>query len=220
MAPELVTVSSQGAELVGLATALLGDGRTILGITGAPGSGKSLLAHGLVGAVGRRAALVPMDGFHLGDDQLRRLSLLDRKGAPETFDAWGYAALLARLRTRPDHPVYVPGFERDLEQPLAAALVVEPGTGLLVTEGNYLLLPGPEWQAVGARLDQVWYVQTDEALRRDRLIARHVASGKPLDAAIAWVDRVDEPDARLITASVQQADVVLDLSSWRGTVPV
>ncbi len=220
MAPELVTVSSQGAELVGLTPALLGDGRTILGITGAPGSGKSLLAHGLVGAVGRRAALVPMDGFHLGDAQLRRLSLLDRKGAPETFDAWGYAALLGRIGAMPDHPVYVPGFERDLEQPLAAALVVEPDAGLVVTEGNYLLLPGPEWQAVAAQLDQVWFVQTDEALRRDRLIARHVVSGKPLDAATSWVDRVDEPNARLITASAQRADVVLDLSSWRGTVPV
>ncbi|MFY9914743.1 MAG: nucleoside/nucleotide kinase family protein [Nocardioidaceae bacterium] len=220
MAPELVTVSSQGAELVGLATSLLSDGRTILGITGAPGSGKSLLASALVGTVGRRAALVPMDGFHLGDAQLRRLSLLQRKGAPETFDAWGYTAALARVRGRPDHQVYVPGFERDLEQPLAAALVVEPGTGLIVTDGNYLLLPGPEWQAVAAQLDQVWFVQTDEALRRDRLVARHVASGKTLAAAIAWVERVDEPNARLIAAGAQRADVVLDLTSWRGTLAV
>ena len=39
--------------------------------------------------------MVPLDGFHLADVELERRGLRDRKGAPETFDADGYAALLA-----------------------------------------------------------------------------------------------------------------------------
>src|SRR5438874_1298414 len=107
-----------------------------------------------------------MDGFHLADVTLRRLGLLDRKGAPETFDAWGYAALLARLRTQPDEVVYAPAFERDLEQPLAGAIAVPPSAELVVTEGNYLLLDRPEWRAVREQLDEVCFVEVDEGLRR------------------------------------------------------
>jgi pantothenate kinase len=69
-------------------------GRRIVGITGAPGAGKSTYAAEYAGSLGVPSAYVPMDGFHLADATLVRLGLLDRKGAPETFDAWGYAALL------------------------------------------------------------------------------------------------------------------------------
>ena len=44
------------------------------------------------------AALVPMDGFHLAQVELRRLDRAARKGAPDTFDVHGYIALLDRLR--------------------------------------------------------------------------------------------------------------------------
>src|SRR3954463_10881350 len=158
--------------------------RRIVGVAGAPGSGKSTFARAYVDEVGgARAALVPMDGFHLADVSLRALGLLSRKGAPETFDAWGYAALLHRLRQRPPETVYAPGFERSLEQPLAAAIAVPPGAGLVVTEGNYLLLDRPEWRAVRGELDEVWFVVTDDALRVPRLVERHVEFGKaPADA--------------------------------------
>jgi pantothenate kinase len=157
-----------------------------------------------------------MDGFHLADVTLTRLGLLDRKGAPETFDVWGYAALLARLRARPAETVYAPGFERDVEQPIAAAVAVEPAADLVVTEGNYLLLGRPEWRAVRAQVDEVWFVHLDDAVRRDRLVARHVAFGKTPDEARAWVDRVDEPNARLVEATRNSADRVLDLTGWDG----
>ena len=106
-----------------------------------------------------------MDGFHLADVELDRRGLRDRKGAPETFDGWGYAALLARLRDRPDHDVMAPEFERDLEQPLAGAIAVPAATTLVVTEGNYLLLDDPPWRAVRAELDAVWHVVTDDGVR-------------------------------------------------------
>jgi len=197
--------------------------RRIVGVAGAPGSGKSTFARAYVDQVGggrARAALVPMDGFHLADVSLRALGLLSRKGAPETFDAWGYAALLHRLRQRPPETVYAPGFERSLEQPLAAAIAVPPVADLVVTEGNYLLLDRPEWRAVRGELDEVWFVVTDDALRVPRLVERHVEFGKAPADARAWVDEVDQPNAVLVAATASRADRVLDLTGWDGRPPV
>lgn len=188
--------------------------RRLIGVAGPPGAGKSTYAAALVAAADEPAVVVPMDGFHLADRVLRSLGLLDRKGAPETFDAWGYAALLRRLRSSPDSSgvpgtVYAPAFERELEQPLAGAIAVPPSVTLVVAEGNYLLLDRPEWRAVAAELDEVRFVDLDDDVRRSRLVARHIRFGKsPADAA-AWVERVDEPNARLVAASRARADVVV-----------
>ena len=211
----VVRLSPDGRELAGLLPAAAG--RVLLGITGAPGAGKSTLAAHVAAACG--GVVVPMDGFHLADVELARRGLLDRKGAPETFDGWGYAALLARLRSRPSHVVMAPGFSRDLEQPLAGAIPVPPTAGLVVTEGNYLLLDDPEWCAVRAQLDAVWHVVAADSVRVPRLVARHVAFGKSPADARAWVDRVDQPNAALVEAARQRADVVLDLTGWAGTFP-
>ena len=215
-----VSVSPDAAELAALLPEP-GPVRRTIGLTGAPGAGKSTLAAHLVDLLGTRGAHVPMDGFHLADVELRRQGILDRKGAPETFDALGYAALLERLRSRPDETVYAPGFDRVLEQPLAGAIAVRAGAQVVVTEGNYLLLDRPEWRAVRAQLDEVWYVRCDDGMRLARLVARHVEFGKDPAAARAWVERVDEPNARLVETSAESADRHLDLSRWqvrRGSV--
>jgi pantothenate kinase len=156
-----------------------------------------------------------MDGFHLADVELARQGLLDLKGAPETFDPLGYAALLGRLRSR-QATVYAPGFDRDLEQPLAGAIAVPPSVQVVITEGNYLLLDHPHWREVRACLDEVWHVRCDDRVRRERLVARHVEFGKVLADARAWVARVDEPNARLVEASADRADRLLDLTRWQG----
>jgi pantothenate kinase len=175
--------------------------------------GKSLFAEALV-ALTPGSVAVPMDGFHLADVTLDAQGLRDRKGAPETFDARGYAALLHRLGERAPWPVYAPGFARDLEQPLAGAITVPPEADVVVTEGNYLLLDRPEWRAVRAELDEVWFLLTDEQVRRARLVDRHVAFGKEPDVARAWVDRVDQPNADLVAAACRRADRVVDLTDW------
>jgi pantothenate kinase len=224
---ELVRLSASGRELVGLARRARGPlhagppptGRRLIGIAGEPGAGKSLLAGALVELLGARAAVVPLDGFHLSDSELVRQGLSDRKGAPDTFDAWGYAALLARLRERPPHPVYAPGFERVLEQPLAAAVAVAPEVELVVTEGNYLLLDRPEWRAARAQLDEVWFVQVDRRLRLERLVARHETFGKDPDEARRWAEQVDEPNAGLVASTSHRADVLVDVTEWAGVLP-
>ena len=193
--------------------------RRIIGIAGAPGAGKTTYAERLVAESERtdvRAAYVPMDGFHLADAALSALGTLDRKGAPETFDAWGYAALLARLRRRADHVVWTPGFERDLEQPLAAAIGIGPEAELVVTEGNYLLLDRPEWRAVRAALDEVWFLDCPDDVRRPRLVTRHVEFGKSRADAEAWVARVDDANAVLVAASRNRADRMIDAQREDG----
>lgn len=185
----------------------------LLGVTGAPGAGKSTLAAALVRA-GVAVATVPMDGFHYADVELERRGLRDRKGAPETFDAPGYAALLRRVAAgEPD--LVAPMFERDLEQPLAGALHVPP-TGAVVTEGNYLLLDDARWREVRDAVGVVWHVRVDDTLRRERLLARHVRHGKSPAEAAAWVAGVDDPDARLVEAAADRADAIVDLTGWHS----
>ena len=203
-------------ELADAAVALVGERRrAVLGIAGAPGAGKSTLAEALVEAVASRegdgwVAQVPMDGFHLADAQLDRLGLRSRKGAPDTFDADGYAALLRRLVEQPDTWVYAPGFERTLEQPVAAAVVVPPTARLVVTEGNYLLLPEERWERARAQLAEVWLVSGDDDLRRSRLLERHVRFGKAPAEAEAWVAGNDDVNAALVLATGDADRVVLN----------
>lgn len=180
----------------------------LLGLTGAPGVGKSTLSAAL------GLPVVPMDGFHYADVELVRRGMRDRKGAPETFDAEGYAALLRRVRSG-EADVVAPMFERGLEQPLAGAIAV-PATGTVVTEGNYLLLDEPRWRAVREQVEVVWHLHVDEPLRLERLVARHVSFGKSPDDARAWVERVDQPNARLVEAAAARADLVVDLTTWVG----
>lgn len=77
----------------------------------------------------------------------------------------------------------------------------------VITEGNYLLLEVAHWARVREQLDEVWFVDTDDELRRDRLVQRHIRFGRTPQAAREWVAHTDEPNARLIAASRQRADV-------------
>ena len=187
-------------------TLLEGGRRVILGLAGPPGAGKSTLAQSLQAAFPEDACVVPMDGFHLANVELRRLGRAGRKGAPDTFDAAGYVALLTRLRAQPPGEiVYAPEFRREIEEPIAGAIPVDPARRLIITEGNYLLLADGPWAAVRPLLDESWYVDVDDALRRERLTRRHEQFGRDRAQAEAWAANTDEPNARLIEASRARA---------------
>ena len=202
-------------ELTRRAANLSVGSRAILGITGCPGGGKSTLAERLVARLDpeeRSVVRVPMDGFHLADAALDRLGRRQRKGAIDTFDAFGYLALLGRIRTELDNPVYAPDFERVLEQPIAASIAIDPGVRLVVTEGNYLLSAIWPWPRIRELMAEVWYVELDDTVRRNRLVARHVAFGKSETEARRWVAEVDEPNARQIASTRHMADLLVDMS--------
>lgn len=185
-------------------------GRAVLGLAGPPGAGKSTLARSLVDAIGGVAAYVPLDGFHLSNAQLDRLGLRSRKGSEPSFDAFGYAALLARLVAAAGREaVYVPDFDRRLDEPVAARHLVPAEARLVVTEGNYLALDAPGWRAARALIDELWYVDVPEALRDARLVARHRHHGRSPGDARAWVDGNDRPNAALVATSRGRCDRVV-----------
>ncbi len=191
----------------------VGNDRRIIGIVGKPGSGKSTVAEALVTAVGQGAALLPMDGFHLSNAVLESLGIADRKGAPHTFDVHGYVALLRRIRSEKYHPIYYPIFDREMEESITAQGVVKPNTHLIITEGNYLLLASDGWEEVRALLDEIWFVDVDDRLRLDRLIARHIRYGRSPSAAQAWAQGTDELNAIIVGESRERADVILNLGT-------
>jgi pantothenate kinase len=200
----------------GVALAAQSSGRrVILGLAGPPGAGKSTLAaaildHGRALHGDDWAALLPMDGYHLSNAQLRRLGLLDRKGAPATFDADGYVAMLARVAADDGRDIYVPDYDRVVHhEPISARLLIPAAARLVVTEGNYLALDAPEWRAARRYLDRLWYVEARDELRESRLVERQLAGGRDERSARDWVSRSDRPNGELVKASKATADVVI-----------
>ncbi|RIV33161.1 nucleoside/nucleotide kinase family protein [Micromonospora radicis] len=204
-------------ELLARARTLADAGpRQLLGITGAPGAGKSTLAAQVVAAVGPAARLVPMDGFHLAQAELHRLGRAARKGAMDTFDANGYVSLLRRLRRKEPTSVWAPEFRREWEEPIAGAIEIPPEVRLVVTEGNYLLVREWPWDEVRALLHQAWFLDLDGDLRRRRLVARHMAYGRSAEEARAWALGSDEVNAALAHGTVDRADLVVRLAEPPG----
>jgi pantothenate kinase len=178
--------------------------RLIVGIAGAPGSGKSTLAAQIVAALDD-AVLLPMDGFHLPQAELRRLGRRDRMGAPDTFDVDAFVATLTAVRFSAD-PVLAPAFDREIEDPVPSAIAISPEKRTVVVEGNYLLCESGGWERVAPLLDVSLFVELDAGIRTARLIERHVRFGKSPDAARSWALGPDETNARLIEATAHRAD--------------
>ncbi|MEO5982843.1 MAG: nucleoside/nucleotide kinase family protein [Pedococcus sp.] len=206
------------AALVEAAAGTPGEGRgrrRILGISGAPGAGKTTLVLAVLAAAAAdprlagRLAHVPMDGYHLPDAELDRLGRRDRKGAPDTFDVEAYAATLTTARAVPRAGLWAPSFDHTVGEPAPDTIEVPDDADLVLTEGNYLLLADGGWPTVRHQLDEVWFCDLGDEQRRTRLIDRHVLTGREVGDAEAWVDRSDEANARLVVTGRNEADVVL-----------
>jgi fructokinase len=211
--PEEVTLSM--ADLVERARALAVPGqRHLLGITGAPGAGKSKVAEDLVDKLGAGlAVLVPMDGFHFSNDTLISLGRRGRKGAWDTFDADGYVHLLRRLRNQEEETVYAPDFDRDVDESIGSALPVHRDVPLVVTEGNYLLSDLGGWAGAGPLLDECWYLQADDSTRLRRLTYRHQQHGMSHEQAETWARTTDQDNAELIMKTLPRADLVITMAT-------
>jgi pantothenate kinase len=191
--------------------------RRIVGICGAPGAGKSTLAAALLAELNARrpgtAVVVPMDGFHLAASVIAADDRATRRGAPDTFDPDGLAALLHRVRDRAEPVVYAPEYRREIEDPVAGAIEVRADCPVVLVEGNYLLLP--EWERIRALLDEVWYLQApSEDLRVERLIQRHEDFGKTAQHARSHVLGSDEANAALVAGHAGRADLLLRWPAW------
>ena len=195
--------------------------RVLIGIVGAPGSGKStlsaaVLAHLTAGEAPLKAALVPMDGYHLAQHVLDEAGLAEIKGAPQTFDAAGFVALLERIAgSRSDggpaaEVIYAPEFRRALEEPIAGAVEVRPDVEVVLTEGNYLLSDEPPWHRVRELLTEVWYLDVPEELQIERLISRHIAFGRtPAVSLERATTGTDGRNARYVLRTRPRADLLI-----------
>lgn len=191
-------------------TLAAGSARTIIGIVGKPGGGKSTLSKFLLkGCDETLVSVLPMDGFHLSNKVLKSLGRSDRKGAPDTFDVKGFAEILNRVAHDQVNPIYYPIFDRSIEESIAAQGVVLPSTRVVIVEGNYLMHDRDGWQEISPLLNQSWYAYLDEDIRISRLISRHIAFGKDPESAKAWAKGSDQVNADLIESSVARCDFVI-----------
>ena len=188
------------------------DTRVMIGLIGKPGAGKSTLSNYLLKKLPKEStALVPMDGYHLSNTQLKLLGRSDRKGAPDTFDSHGFVDILQRIMSNSIDEIYFPIFHREIEESIAAEGVIHPHTSLILTEGNYLLLDIAGWSGVAKTLTESWVIDVDNDKRMARLVARHIKYGKSFEDAHAWAHGSDAANAELIETTRANADVIVNL---------
>jgi pantothenate kinase len=186
--------------------------RFILGVVGKPGVGKSTFAQFLNEHFSNDlVAILPMDGFHMSNQKLIEMGRRDRKGAPDTFDVDDFAKSLADVRDGHGRDIRFPIFKREIEASVPDAGVIPALAKLIVVEGNYLLHDDFGWEKIGNFLDESWYLDVDDELRMQRLIARHIQFGKTPEAADEWSRGTDEVNARLIEQSRSRASFTVTL---------
>jgi len=190
--------------------------RYFLGITGCPAAGKSVLAKKLTDEINSRtgddlAAVVPMDGFHLPNNILKKRGLIKSKGAPETFDADSFVELINRLYESPDQSIMCPAYDRRTHDPVENAITIQPGNRLIIVEGNYLLLNASPWSTIHTKMNEVWYIDAPIKTVKERLFHRHVSGGASKDEAERKVASVDLSNAELIKKTCSLADKIICL---------
>jgi pantothenate kinase len=212
-------MTTETIDLAGLADLLLkkskqNQGRLLAALAGPPGSGKSTLADRLIDLLNAdvsdhaRAALLPMDGFHYDDILLNALGRRERKGALDTFDVGGLRQMLRRLRDSDDDEdaIAVPVFDRDIEIARAGARLISREVGIIVVEGNYLLLRQPPWAALRALFDVTVMIETDTDTLRERLTQRWQHYQLSPEEIRAKVEGNDLPNGAFVVAESGAAD--------------
>ena len=198
------------------AAALLArPGRTVLGIAGGPGVGKSTLAAQLVEVLNAAqpdvAAYVPMDGFHMKHAKLEGLGTVADKGMPHTFEGAAFADFLAGLKAATG-PMSGPGYSRKIEDVVEEAFSVPAATRLLVAEGNYLLLSSSPWWRIRPLLDRAVFIEVSREMVQARLMKRHAEEGLfTEDRNRAHIERVDLVNYDTVMRSKPHADIAISL---------
>ena len=175
-----------------------GRERVMVAIAGPPGAGKSTVAQNLVERFPTgTAALVEMDGFHYDNAVLDELGLRHRKGAPETFDYFGFLGLLGRIRRR-EPGIAVPVFDRTMDLARAGARIIQQDVRFIIVEGNYLLLDEEPWTGLADLFDFHFFLDVPREELRRRLLQRWLDLGDSPDHAELWVASNDMPNVERV----------------------
>jgi pantothenate kinase len=187
--------------------------RTMIGIVGKPGAGKSTIVTEIQKQFStEEVAIIPMDGYHLSNEELIKLGRLERKGAPDTFDVEGFISLITRVRNEIGKEHTFPIFHREIEASKADEGIVLRNTKVIVIEGNYLFSEEHNWSEVFPLLDQSWFIEIDDEIRMQRLITRHIKYGKTPQEAEEWSRGSDELNARFIEKTAARAGNIIKLA--------
>lgn len=186
--------------------------RHIIAIAGPPATGKSTLAENLCQYLNdnslRKAALLPMDGYHYDDVLLKKLGRYARKGAADTFDVAGLKHMLQRLRLNKEENIVTPLFDRDLEIARAGAQLIEQQSDIILVEGNYLLVDQQPWSDLGAFFDLTVFIDEPIEILKQRLRQRWIDQNFDEDGILRKLKEVDLPNGEFIRNNSRKADIV------------
>ncbi|EAP95831.1 MULTISPECIES: hypothetical protein [Vibrio] len=184
----------------------------VIGISGAPATGKSTLSESLLSGLsqlGFKAQLCPMDGFHYPNSVLKEKGLTSVKGSIETFDVTSLAHLLSEAVTPNTDAFFWPKYCRELHDPIVEGFLIEPDTQIILLEGNYIYSTDEDWRPVSDLIDLKIFLTASEEVLRERLISRHLAGGKSKQEALDKTERVDLVNALKIKQYESNADYVI-----------
>ncbi|KAJ5570481.1 uncharacterized protein N7459_009911 [Penicillium hispanicum] len=179
------------------------DARLLIAVSGIPGSGKTALASIMAQRINEIhasenpastpiAIALPMDGYHFTRAQLAAMPdpahAVARRGAAFTFDGQKFLRLVQELRepvTPGTGPIYAPSFDHAVKDPVDDDIPIPPTCRAIFFEGNYLSLDKEPWNEVARLMDELWFVDVDFEVARERLVRRHVLAGIAKDEAEA-----------------------------------
>ena len=147
--------------------------RYFIAISGPPASGKSTTSeklHSDLKLKRHKPSILQMDGFHYDNNISKEKDLIQKKGAPETFDVYGLLNFIKRLQIEPE--VIVPIFDRSLELSRSSAVIISKESKVIIVEGNYLLLNSQPWKDLQNFFDTTVMLDCEEKILEQRLIDR------------------------------------------------
>ena len=187
--------------------------RVIAYLAAPPAAGKSTLAASLERLSRECGDLEPIqavgiDGFHYHQEYIlahtvirdgAELPMKDVKGCPETYDVQKLKRAILALR---EGVVRWPYYDRRLHDVVED--VTELCEGIILLEGNWLLLRQGGWADLMTYCDYSILLRAEEPLLRERLIGRKMRGGLSRDAAERFYETGDGPNvARCLTHSAR-----------------
>jgi len=197
--------------------------RYLVGISGAPGSGKTTIAAQVVSKLNQLshrtfqediAVMLPMDGFHFYRAQLDKFpdpaEAHARRGAPHTFDALKYVQLAKSLKEESTVTIRAPSFDHRVKDPVENDIPINPSHRIVLIEGNYIQLTIPPWDEATRLLDEKWFITVERDVARGRVITRHLVAGiaKTEEEAGKRFDENDWPNGEFLlqNSNIENAD--------------